>query len=150
MSATCRRFRCGDLAFRMKSALAANRGNNDRGFPFHAKDLRRCIESVDIYEAPRPNLKLGESGVIRMKGDIVIDARCHVCPMRRWKLLPRERLEIENVNGLLGRRNELLNCSLVGTRSGRFLKSRRDYILERARRKPESQQRAPGEEFQEP
>src|SRR5713226_248861 len=109
MSATCRRFRCGDLAFRMKSALAANRGNNDRCFPFHAKDLRRCIESVDIDEAARPNLKPGEGGVIRAKRDIVINTRCHVCPMRRRKLLPRERLEIENVNGLLGRGDELLN-----------------------------------------
>src|ERR1700730_2873396 len=117
MAPACSRLRGRDLTVRMKCALTAHRSNNDRGFPFHTKDFRRCIDTVDIDEPARPDLKPRESGVIRTKRNVVINSGCHVCPMRRRKLLTRKRLEIENVNGLLGRRQELLNWSLR-TRSG--------------------------------
>ena len=93
----CRR----DLAVGMKRLLATHRGEDDRRLPGGAEQLGRDVDLADVHEPAGPDLKPGEPFAVRPQGCVVIHPRRHVSEMGRGQLLPRDQLEVENIQGFV-------------------------------------------------
>ena len=97
-----------DLAVGVKRLLAADRRDDDRGGVSHAEDVDAHVDLADVDEPPRPELEFEEALAVGAQGHFVVDAGGHVAEMRRRHVLPAHRLEIEDVDGLLRRLDEVV------------------------------------------
>src|SRR5262249_3889958 len=69
------------------------------------------VDLADIDEAPRPKLELQKALTIGAQGHFVIDTGDEVAEMRRWQILARNGLEIENVDGILRAGDQVLQLA---------------------------------------
>ena len=98
----------GEFTVLVEGLLSADRCDNDRGVIFHAQNLGRHVDLADVDEPTRAKLELQEPLAIGAKRDLIVDTRCHVAEMRGRNVLSAHRLEIEHVDRLLWRFDELV------------------------------------------
>lgn len=101
MTSASRRTRRRYLTVSMERLLAAHGREHDRRLPSGAEQLRRCVDAADVDEAARPNLKLGEPGSIRLERRVVVDAGRQIAVVSGRQDLARDRLEVEDVQGII-------------------------------------------------
>src|SRR5215831_6388537 len=97
MTPGSRRPRRRHLTVSMECLLATHGREHDGRLPVGAVQLHRGVDAADVDEAARPDLKLGESGSIRLECRVVIDPGCQIAVMSGWQGLARDRLEVEDV-----------------------------------------------------
>ena len=150
MAAGFRRAGDGELALGMEELVASRRRNDDRRAPPAAEELAAHVDLGDVVEAARAQLELQEALAIGTQRDLVVDARGHVAEMRRGHGLARHRLEIEHVDRLGRRFDEVLGSQRrPEDRIGKPRRRRRAVGGERAEAGI-GQQRTAGQELQEP
>ena len=108
MVARPRRFGDRDLALRMKELVAPGRGNDDGIIQPGAEKLDRHVDLAHIIETPREQLELEKALSVGAQRHFVVDARGHVAEVRRRHVLPRDGLEVEHIDRILGTRDEVL------------------------------------------
>ena len=99
-----------DLALLVEGLLAADRGHHDRGVVFDAQDLGRHVDLADVDQPPRAELEFQEAFAIGAQRDFVVDAGGHVAEMRGRDSRTHDRLEIEHVDRVLRRLDEILRA----------------------------------------
>src|SRR5262245_29669834 len=100
----------GDLALVMKGSLAADRREHDRACILLPEDLGRHVDLADVDQPARPELEFQEAFAISAQRDLVVDAGGHVAEMRGRNVIAADRLEIEDVDRLLGRLDEVVGA----------------------------------------
>src|SRR5437879_12599377 len=108
MAAGFRRAGDGELALGMEELVAPRRRDDDRRAPPAAEELAAHVDLGDVVEAARAQLELQEALAIGAQRHLVVDARGHVAEMRRRHGLARHRLELEHVDRLGRRLDEIL------------------------------------------
>src|SRR5262249_15001277 len=135
----------GEFTVLVEGLLSADRRDDDRGVISHAQNIGRHVDLADVDEPTRPQLEFQEPLAIGAKRHLVIDPGGHVAEMRGRNVLPADRLEIEHVDGLLGRFD-----ALVGTHGrprqwvGKFA-PRREFLASKG--SAGGEQRTCGQEF---
>jgi hypothetical protein len=99
-----------DLALVVEGSLAADRREHDRACIFHSEDLGRHVDLADVDQPARTELEFQEAFAVGAQRDLVVDARGHVAEMRGRNVLAADRFEIEDVDRLLGRLDELVGA----------------------------------------
>ena len=132
----------GSLAVVMERALAADRRQHDRRIVFRAEDVDAHIDLAHVDEPPRPELEFQEPLAVGAQGHFVVDAGGHVAEMRRRDVLAADRLEIEDVDRLLGRVDEIFGAHRPPHQRVRKLRSRRGPFAGERRERTAGQQRA--------
>src|SRR5262249_43829936 len=74
------------------------------------EDLGRRVDLADVDQPARTELEFQEALAIGAQRDLVVDAEGHVAEMRGRNVLAADRLEIEDVDRLLGRFDELFGA----------------------------------------
>jgi len=100
----------GDLAFVVEGSLPADRREHDRACIFHPENLGRRVDLADVDQPARTELEFQEALAVGAQRDLVVDTRGHVAKMRGRNVLAADRLEIEDVDRLLGRLDELVGA----------------------------------------
>ena len=108
MIALAGRARDGELAVLVEGAVGGGGRKHDRAGVGLAEQFHAQVERLDVDQAPRPELELQEALAVRAQGHFVVDAGRHVAEMRRWHFLAHHRLEIEDVDGLARRGDQLV------------------------------------------
>ncbi len=96
------------FAVLVKGAVRPGRRHDDRTGIGLAEQFHAHVDLADIDQAPRPQLKFLEALAVGAQGDLVVDARSHVAEMRRRQVLVRHELEIEDIDGVARRSDQLL------------------------------------------
>src|SRR5215831_17519778 len=100
----------GDLALVVKGSLAADRREHDGACIFQPEDLGRHVDLADVDQPARTKLEFQEALAIGAQRDLVVDAGGHVAEMRGWNVLAADQFEIEDVDRVLGRLDEIVRA----------------------------------------
>ena len=104
-----RRFGHGDLSVRMERLLVADRREHDRTGPRGAEDPHAHVDVPHIDQAPDPQLKFRKALSVRPHRRVVVDTRGEIAEVRRRQLAAGDRLEVHDVDRLVGRRDQLVD-----------------------------------------
>jgi hypothetical protein len=101
----------GDLAIGMKGAVAAGRRDDDRAVIDRAEDLGAHVDGADIDESSRAQREFPEALAVGAQSRFIVDAGGHVTEMRRRNVVLHDRLEVEDVQRLLGIADQLVEIA---------------------------------------
>jgi hypothetical protein len=96
------------FAIRVVALVAAGRRNDDRAVELHAEEVDAHVDLAHVDQAARPQLVFQETLAVGAQRDLVVDAGGHVAEVRRRHVLRHYRLEIEDVDGFLRVRDQLV------------------------------------------
>ena len=100
--------RHGQLAVLVEGLVGRRGRQHDRARIGLAEQLHAQVQRLDVDHAPRPELELQEAFAVGAQGHLVVDAGRHVAEMRRRHVLVHHRLEVEDVDGLARRGDQLV------------------------------------------
>ena len=103
-----RRTRDRGFSLGVESLLMTGRRQGDRCIPASPKQLERSIDFTDVNEAAHAQLEPPEAFAVRSQGDIAFGSSCQVAVVRGRQFLARHSLEIEHVDGFVGRRDHFI------------------------------------------
>jgi hypothetical protein len=139
----------GNLALVVERALAAHGREHDRARIFHAENVGRHVDLADVDEPARTQLELEEALAVGAQRDFVVDTRGHVAEMRGRDVLAADRLEIEDVDRLLGRLDGLVRAHRRPHQRIGELGPRREAFAGEGFEPAGGEQRTSGQELQE-
>ena len=101
----------GNFAVGVEGAVAASRRDHDRAVIFRAEQLEAHIDIADIDQPSRTQREFLEAFAVGAQGHFVVSAGCHVAEMRRRHVFLHDRLEVENIERLLGIGDQLVEIA---------------------------------------
>src|SRR3984893_1889100 len=104
------RFCHRDLAFLVKGLLTPNGRDHDRRVVFCAENADAHIDLAHVDQPTGPELEFQETFPVRPQRHLVVDTGSHVAEMRRRDVSAAHRLEIEHVDRLPGRLDQLVGA----------------------------------------
>ena len=97
-----------ELAVLVEGLVGRRGRQHDRAGIALAEQFHAQVQGLDVDHAPRPELELQEALAVGAQRDLAVDAGRHVAEMRRRHVLVHDRLEVEDVDGLARRGDQLV------------------------------------------
>ena len=141
--------RGGNLTLVVERPLPPNRRQHDGGSVPHAQDVDAGVGLAHVDEAARAELEFQEAFAVGAQRRLVIDAGGHIAEMCRRHVLAAYRLEVEDVDRILGRCDQLVGAHRRPGERVRELGPGAHALAGKGARRRARQQRAAREKLQE-
>ena len=97
-----------EFSFRVKRPQARDGREDDGGVPGGTQQADRRVDAGDVDQPAGSHLIPGESRPIGAQRRVVVHAGCQVPVVRGWQFLARDGLEVEDVERVAGRRDDVV------------------------------------------